>query len=228
MSKQIYKRTIQTFVLRTGRMTDSQKRDYEQHSSLWCIPFQDSVISLLDIFPESQPTTIEIGFGMGHATALLAASNPDKNYLGIEVHRPGVGRLLGEIDQKGLQNLKIIEYDALVVLEKMIPDVSVEAFHIFFPDPWPKKKHHKRRLMQASHIELIAQKLKPDGYIYMVTDWEPYAQSALEELQKVRSIYSPYVSFAPAQEWRPQTKFERKGVQANRDIKELFFVKKGT
>ena len=162
---------------------------------------------------------------MGAATAIIAEQNPNINYLGIEVHTPGVGRLLGNIRDNNLQNLYIIEHDAMEVLEFMIPDNSVSGFHVFFPDPWPKKKHHKRRLMQRPRTNLLAKKLYAGGYIYMATDWEPYAEFALEELNLTETMKNKYEGFAPHQEWRPETKFEHKGLVAERKISEIFFEK---
>ena len=162
---------------------------------------------------------------MGDATAQIAAANPDINYLGIEVHRPGVGKLLGEIKRRDLKNLFIIEHDALEVLEYMIGDNSINGFHIFFPDPWPKKRHHKRRLVQRPRTNLMAQKLTPGGYLYFVTDIIEYAEFALEELTATEMLKNKYDGFAEPQEWRTQTKFERKGLQADRVITELYFEK---
>lgn len=218
-------RTVHTFVLRAGRMTDAQKKAYETLSARWCVPFNDFPLNYIDVFDNVNPVTIEIGFGMGAATAIIAQNNPEKNYLGLEVHRPGVGRLLNEIEDKNLSNLYIIEHDAIEVLEKMIPDDSVSAFHIFFPDPWPKKKHHKRRLVQRPRTDLLTKKLAPGGYIYMATDWEPYAEFALEELTLTKGLRNKYDGYAPHQEWRPETKFENKGLKADRKICELFFEK---
>jgi tRNA (guanine-N7-)-methyltransferase len=221
----IIRREIKTFVLRASRMTDAQKRDYETLSAKWCIPFEKKNLNFADIFGNSNPVVVEIGFGMGAATAIIAEQNPNINYLGIEVHTPGVGRLLGNIRDKNLQNLYIIEHDAMEVLEFMIPDNSVSGFHVFFPDPWPKKKHHKRRLMQRPRTNLLAKKLYAGGYIYMATDWEPYAEFALEELNLTETMKNKYEGFAPHQEWRPETKFEHKGLVAERKISEIFFVK---
>lgn len=218
-------RTIKTFVLRQGRMTEGQLRDYEELSGKWCLPFANQMLNFTDIFQNTNPVVIEIGFGMGQATAIIAEQNPDKNYIGIEVHRPGVGRLLGEIKTRELKNLFIIQYDALEVLEKMIPDSSVSAFHIFFPDPWPKKKHHKRRLVQRPRTDLFAKKLAAGGYICMATDWEPYAEFALDELTNTAGLKNRYDDFAEKQTWRPETKFEAKGINAERVIRELVFEK---
>ena len=218
-------RTIKTFVLRAGRMTPTQQKDYQELSDRWCIPYGDGQLNYAQIFNNTNPVTVEIGFGMGKATAIIAADNPDKNYLGLEVHRPGVGKLLGEIRRRNLENIYIVEHDALEVLEKMIPDGSISGFHIFFPDPWPKKKHHKRRLVQRPNTDLITKKLVPGGYLYMATDWEPYAEFALEQLEQTPSLKNKYQGFAPHQEWRPETRFEEKGLDKNHVIRELFFLR---
>ncbi|ULQ59789.1 tRNA (guanosine(46)-N7)-methyltransferase TrmB [Brucepastera parasyntrophica] len=218
-------RQVRTYVLRSGRMTEAQKRDYAILSARWCLPFQKTIINFTDVFENVFPTFVEIGFGMGRATAVIAAENPEKNYLGIEVHRAGVGRLLGEIENRCLTNIRIIEHDALEVLEYMIPDNSVAGFHVFFPDPWPKKRHHKRRLMQNPRTQLLARKLAYGGYIYMATDWEPYGEEAFIELTETPGLESMYEGFAPHQDWRPETRFEEKGKRENREIFELMFRK---
>ena len=220
-----YHKTIKSFVMRGGRMTESQQYEYTTQKDMWCIPLRDELLDYQSVYKNSNPLVIEIGFGMGHATIGIAKDNPTINYLGLEVHRPGVGRVLREIKNNELTNLYLIEWDAVEVLKNMISDNSIEGFHIFFPDPWPKKKHHKRRLMQKAFIEILSSKLKKEGYIYMATDWEPYAYSALEELQQVNTIKNEYEEFAQPQSWRPTTNFERKGKKANRAIYELFFKK---
>ncbi len=219
-------RTIKTFVLRQGRMTAAQERDYKELYPVWCIDYKEEYLDFEKVFGNKNPVVVEIGFGMGAATVQIAKNNPDINYLGIEVHRPGVGKVLGDIKTMGLKNLYIIQFDALDVLEKMIPDSSVSGFHIFFADPWPKKKHHKRRLVQRPRTNLFESKLKKDGYVYFVTDWQEYADFALEELNATEGLKNKYDGFAEHQEWRPETKFERKGINADRVINELFFVKK--
>ena len=222
----IIRREVKTYVLRIGRMTDAQERSYNELSPVWCIPFENKKLNFVDIFGNTNPIIIEIGFGMGDVTAKLAQENPNINYIGIEVHKPGVGKLLSEIKKRDLKNLYIIEHDALEVLEQMIGDNSVNGFHIFFPDPWPKKRHHKRRLLQRPRTNLLAQKLAPEGYLYFVTDWFEYAEFALEELNQTENLVNKYDGFAEPQEWRGQTKFERKGLNAARSITEIFFVKK--
>lgn len=218
-------REVKTYVLRIGRMTSAQEKAYNDLSPSWCIPFENKKINFVDIFGNTNPIVIEIGFGMGDATAKLAKANPNINYIGIEVHRPGVGKLLSEIKRLDLKNLYIIEHDALEVLEYMVGDNSINGFHIFFPDPWPKKRHHKRRLVQRPRTDLIAQKLAAGGYIYFVTDWLEYAESALEELNNTPMLKNKYEGFAEPQPWREQTKFERKGLSQDRPITELYFEK---
>lgn len=218
-------RAVKTYVLRQGRMTDAQERDYEELSPIWCIPFINGKINFIDVFGNTNPVVVEIGFGMGKATAIIAEQNPDINYIGIEVHTPGVGKLLGEIRNRDLKNLYIIQHDALEVLETMFVDGSVNGFHIFFPDPWQKKRHFKRRMIQRPRTDLMAKKLASGGYLYFVTDWEPYAHFALEHLENTPGLKNKYEKFAPHQEWRPETKFERKGLDQSRVINELMFIK---
>lgn len=220
------RREIKTYVLRIGRMTAAQEKAYEELAPVWCIPFENKKLNFVEFFGNTNPVIIEIGFGMGDATANIAEANPDINYIGIEVHRPGVGKLLSEINRRNLKNLYIIEHDALEVLDQMIDDNSVNGFHIFFPDPWPKKKHHKRRLLQRPRTNLISQKLAENGYLYFVTDWLEYAEFALEELKLTDGLKNKYEGYAEPQPWRTQTKFERKGMAADRPITEIFFEKK--
>ena len=220
-----FHRAVKTYVIRAGRMTDSEKRNYEELSSRYCIPYEAKTLNFVDVFGNTNPVVLEIGFGMGQATAKIAQDNPEINYLGLEVHIPGVGRLLGEIEKRPLKNVMIISHDAIEVLENMIPDGSLSGIHIFFPDPWPKKKHHKRRMLQRPRTNLLASKLLPQGYLYFATDWDAYAQSALEELTLTETLKNKYDNYAPHQKWRPRTKFEQKGLDAGREIHELYFIK---
>lgn len=218
-------RSIRTFVLRKGRMTEAQKKAYAALAPLWCIPYKSTLLSFTEVFGNTNPVIIEIGFGMGIATAEIAAQNPDRNYLGIEVYQAGVGKLLSEIERLKLNNIRIIEHDALEVLETMIPDASLAGFHVFFPDPWQKKKHHKRRLIHRPRTNLLARKLQKNGYIYMVTDWYDYAVDAFAELSATEGLCSQYEGFAPPQVWRPRTKFEQKGLNKAHPISELMFIR---
>ena len=218
-------RDVKTYVVRASRMTSAQKRNYAELAPKWCVPYGESLIDYTALFGNDHPVTIEIGFGMGSATAEIASNNPDKNYIGIEVHKPGIGKLLGEIRSRSLENLRIIEGDANAVLSDMIADASVSAFHVFFPDPWPKKRHYKRRLVQRPRTDLFASKLEEGGYFYMVTDWSEYADFALAELAATKGFVNAYEGFAEKKAWRPETKFEMRGIRAAREIRELYFIR---
>lgn len=222
----VIKREVKTYVLRAGRMTAAQEKAYKELAPAYCIPFENKRINFVDIFGNTNPIIVEIGFGMGDATWQIAKANPNINYIGIEVHTPGVGKLLSEIQKNELKNLYIIEYDAMEVLQNMFGDNSINGFHIFFPDPWPKKKHHKRRMLQRPRTDLLAKKLSAGGYLYFVTDWLEYAEFALEQLTDTPGLKNKYEGFAEPQLWRNQTKFERKGMAADRVITEIFFEKK--
>ena len=224
------RREVHTFVIRAGHFTNLERRDYENLLPVYGVPYEkrdgdDRFLDFRKVFGNDNPVVVEIGFGMGKATAIIAENNPDINYLGIEVHKPGIGKLLGEIRERGLKNIRIIEHDAMEVLADMIRDESVSAFHIFFADPWPKKRHHKRRPVQRPRTNLLASKLLKSGYLYFVTDWLPYAEFALEELSCTDGLRNRFDGFAPHQEWRPETRFEQKGVDANRVISEVMFEK---
>jgi len=208
-------------------MSDAQKRSYDTLYHIYCLKAGTGGIDTAEFFGNNHPLIIEIGFGMGRATAEIAEQHPEINYLGIEVHRPGIGRLLWEIEKRELQNLRIIEGDAVEILKYRINDASVSAFHIFFPDPWPKKRHHKRRLITRPFTDLLEAKLIPAGYIYMVSDWADYADWALRELSSTPGLANKYQLFADGQNWRPLTEFELKGIKNQNKIKELYFLKTG-
>jgi len=217
---------LRSYVIRQGHFTDAQKKAYDSLAEKFIIPFTEEKIDFAKIFGNTQNITLEIGFGMGLTTAEIAQANPDKNYIGIEVHRPGIGKLLWEIEKRSLSNIRIIEYDAVYAVEKMIPQCSLSAVHIFFPDPWQKKRHRKRRLVQRPFTEILANCLTTGGYLYMVTDWEDYANHALEELSATVTLKNAYDGFAMPQSWRPVTKFEKKGLAKDHVIREIYFVKK--
>ncbi len=220
------RRSIHTFQIRAGHFTNLERKDYEELLPVFGVPYSHEKMDFEKIFGNTNPVVIEIGFGMGKATAIIAENNPDINYLGIEVHKPGIGKLLGEIRTRGLKNVRIMEHDALEVLENMVNDESVSAFHIFFPDPWQKKRHFKRRLIQRPRTDLIASKIIKGGYFYFVTDWLPYAEFGLEQLLNTPALENKFEGYAPHQEWRPETRFEQKGLDANRVINEMMFIKK--
>lgn len=218
---------VRTFVRRQGKISSAQKRSYENLLPVFGLIENETVRSLdsRTIFGNEKPLVIEIGFGMGTATAFIANENPGINYLGIEVHKPGIGRLLSRIEKLALENIRIIEGDAVEIIERRIPDKSVSAFHIFFPDPWPKTRHHKRRLITRPFTDLLTLKLLSGGYIYFVSDWEDYGNWALAELSATPGLKNKYSGFAEHMSWRPETEFERKGLQKNHKVKELFFIK---
>ncbi|MDR2135827.1 MAG: tRNA (guanosine(46)-N7)-methyltransferase TrmB [Treponema sp.] len=227
-----FHRGIRSYVLRSGRLSAAQRRAYDAWFPRYRVPFSAAIADYPALFGNSRPVTVEIGFGMGTATARIARENPDRNYLGIEVYKPGIGRLLREIERDSLENIRIVEHDAVETLERMIGDGSTAAFHIFFPDPWPKKRHHKRRLVTRPFTGLLADKLRPGGYIYLVTDSEDYAGWALAELSATAKLRNPYAAgrseaagFAPPLPWRPRTEFEAKGLAKGHKIWELYFVK---
>ena len=226
-----------SFVLRQGRFTDAQKKAYETLSGIYLVPFENKKLDFEAVFGNKNSVVLEIGFGMGIATAAIAEANPDKNYLCVEVHRPGIGRLLWEIEKRKLSNVRIIERDAVEVMN-MIESASLFGIHIFFPDPWPKKRHHKRRLIRRPFTGVLAEKLvssraeravilegQAGGYLYMVTDWEDYGNFALGELSATVSLVNAWDGFSPPVAWRPGTKFEKKGMEKNLEVKELFFLK---
>ena len=219
-------RAIKSFVLRSGRMSPAQKRSYETLFPHYAIKGDEKgSIDYASLFGNGGPLHIEIGFGMGSATAGIALKNPGNNYLGIEVHKPGIGRLLWDIEKMAIKNIRIIEGDAAEILTNKIPDNSVSAFHIFFPDPWPKKRHHKRRLVKRPFTDLLAAKLLPGGYIYMVSDWDDYGDWALRELSATPALVNKYPAFSEFQQWRPETEFEKKARLKKHEIRELFFLR---
>jgi len=214
---------VKSYVLRAGRETPAQKRSYELLSAQFVVPFRETPLDFAALFGNDNPVVMEIGFGMGEATAAIALENPDRNYLGVEVYRPGVGRLLWDISQRAIPNIRIVQHDAVEVALKMIPLRSLSGIHLFFPDPWPKKRHHKRRLVKRPFTEILAARLKPTGYLYMATDWEDYADWALEQLSATPGLANSADGFAPSQAWRPRTSFERKGLEKNHAVRELLF-----
>lgn len=215
---------IRSYVIRSSRMRDSQKRAFDDFGAAYLV---DTTAPLDErAFGNENPLIVEIGFGMGDATLEIALADPGRNYVGIEVHRPGIGKLLKGIADRGIENLRIAHGDAAVVIPVIFRDESVSGFHVFFPDPWPKKRHHKRRLMSPAFASLLAAKLAPGGYIYMVTDWEEYAERTLAILGGIPCLENPYDSYAERKPWRPVTKFEKKGDAEGRSSFDIFFIKK--
>jgi tRNA (guanine-N7-)-methyltransferase len=215
---------IRTYVLRSGRMTDAQRRALEELWPRYGIEFDPArLIDLESAFGNSNPTVAEIGFGMGQATWRIALDNLSINYLGLEVHKPGVGRLLADLDKRGIENVRIVSFDAVEVFERALRPDCLSGLHIFYPDPWPKKRHHKRRLIRDGLSDLLASRLAPGGYLYFVTDVEDYALWALDVLSRTEALRNRYDGFAPRQQWRPETKFEAHAERDGRGRWELVF-----
>jgi tRNA (guanine-N7-)-methyltransferase len=219
-------RSIRSFVLRQGRVSDAQRRAVEQLLPQFGIPFQNAPLDLTLAFGRNAPKILEIGFGMGETTATIAQAHPENDYLGIEVHTPGVGALLKRIAELGLSNIRVIQHDAVEVLEQMIAPDALDGAHIFFPDPWPKKRHHKRRLIQPRLLALLASRLKPGAYLHLATDWEEYALHMLEVLTAEPSLANTAAGFAERPATRPQTKFEQRGLKLGHGVWDLVFRKK--
>lgn len=214
---------IRSFVLRQGRVSNAQQRYYDEEMPRWGITYQPMLLDLSTTFANSASTILEIGCGMGETTATIAAAQPEKNFIGIEVHTPGVGSLLKEIATRELANLRVIQHDAVEVLRDMIKPESLAGIHIFFPDPWPKKRHHKRRLLQPAFVHQLALRLAPGGYIHCATDWEEYAQQMLEVLSSEPLLLNTTDGFAPRPDYRPQTKFETRGLRLGHGVWDLVF-----
>jgi len=217
---------IRSFVLRQGRVSNAQQRYYDEMMAKVGIPYAPTPLDLDAVFGRSAPHILEIGFGMGETSATIAEANPQNDYIGVEVHTPGVGSLCKLIAEKNLANQRIIQHDAVEVLRDMIPPGSLDGVHIFFPDPWPKARHHKRRLIQPPLVATLASRLKPGGYIHCATDWENYAEQMLAVLSAEPSLQNTAVDYAPRPGYRPLTKFEQRGLRLGHGVWDLVFRKK--
>ena len=214
-------REIRSYVLRQGRTTPSQQRALDELFPRFGIPFSNSVLNPQAVFDRTALVVLEIGSGMGETTAEIAQQNPAVDFIAIEVHGPGIGSLLKKIDALELKNLRLIRHDAVAVLESMIPDGLLAGIHLFFPDPWPKKRHHKRRLVQPPFATLAARKLAPGGYLHAATDWPEYADQMEEVL-----LAEPMFEKAPGKKTRPVTKFERRGIGLGHPVRDLLFLRR--
>jgi tRNA (guanine-N7-)-methyltransferase len=216
-------RPIRSYVLRQGRTTSAQQRAVEVLFPKYGIPFANSVIDARGVFGRDAPLVVEIGSGMGETTLEIAKADPPTDFIAIEVHAPGVGSLLRGIEAAGLTNLRVIRHDAIDVLEHMIADMSLAGIHIFFPDPWPKKRHHKRRLVQPAFAALVARKLAPGGLLHAATDWPDYADQILAVLSAEPLLENTAAGYAPRPEHRPRTKFETRGERLGHPVRDLLF-----
>ncbi len=219
----VHHRPVRSFVLRQGRMSPAQQRALDHLLPRFGVTWQDAPLDFDRIFGRHAPRVLEIGFGMGETTAAIAQAHPEQDFLGIEVHGPGVGALLQRIEQAGLANIRIVRHDAVAVVATMIPEGSLAGIHVFFPDPWPKKRHHKRRLLTASFVRALAKRLASGGYLHVATDWEDYAREILATLAAEPLLVNTAVDFCPRPAHRPQTKFETRGLMLGHGVWDVVF-----
>jgi tRNA (guanine-N7-)-methyltransferase len=225
MPTEVQYHAIRSFVLRTGRLGTGQQKALEELGPRFVLPYRSEALDLSAAFGREARHVLEIGFGMGQATAEIARNHPETDYLGVEVHTPGVGALLKLVGEQGLSNLRIVQHDAVEVLRHMIPQAGLDGIHIFFPDPWHKKRHHKRRLIQPAFAELLASRLKPGGYLHLATDWQDYAEQMLAVLAANPHLRNSAEGFAPRPEHRPLTKFEQRGLRLGHGVWDLVFLR---
>ena len=216
-------RPIRSFVLRAGRMGPGQARAFEQFGPRWLLPYRPERLDAGAAFGRQAPLILEIGFGMGDATAKIAQARPGDNFLCCEVHAPGVGSLLKRCGEEGIANIRILQHDAVEVLDHMLGEDSLNGVHIFFPDPWHKARHHKRRLIQPPFVARLARHIRPGGYLHLATDWQPYAEQMLEVLSAEPLLKNTAADYAPKPDYRPLTKFENRGLKLGHGVWDLVF-----
>ncbi|MFM9980125.1 MAG: tRNA (guanosine(46)-N7)-methyltransferase TrmB [Burkholderiales bacterium] len=221
------RRSVRSFVLRQGRVSNAQQRAWDTLYPRFGIPYAEAPLEPIALFGRKAPLILEIGSGMGETSVAIAKAQPGNDYIAIEVHLPGVGSLLKSIDEEGLTNLRVIRHDAVDVLEKMVPDGLLAGLHVFFPDPWPKKRHNKRRIIQPPLAALAAKRLAPGGYIHLATDIEAYAEHMLEVLSAEPMLKNTAAGYAPRPAYRPETKFESRGLRLGHGVWDLVFRRKG-
>ncbi|MCS4508702.1 tRNA (guanosine(46)-N7)-methyltransferase TrmB [Xylophilus ampelinus] len=221
-----YRKPIKSFVRRAGRTTSGQAKAFETLGSTYILPYRPEPLDLVAAFGRAVPTVLEIGFGMGEATARIAALMPEKNFLCCEVHEPGVGALLKRIGEHGLTNIRIVQHDAVEVVDRMLAPDVLAGLHLFFPDPWHKTRHNKRRLVQPAWVARVAARIATGGYLHCATDWEPYAQQMLEVLSAEPLLRnSTATGFAPRPAYRPLTKFENRGIRLGHGVWDIVFTR---
>lgn len=216
-------RRLKSFVKRGGRTTEGQARAYEQFGPKFLLPYKAEALDFESAFGRKAPTILEIGFGMGEATAHIAGLMPEKNFLCCEVHEPGVGALLKRIGEQNLQNIRICAHDAVDVIDHMLPLATLAGVHVFFPDPWHKTRHNKRRLIQPPFVRKLADRLAPGGYLHCATDWQPYAEQMLEVLSQEPLLRNTAQAYAPKPSYRPLTKFENRGLKLGHGVWDVVF-----
>ena len=219
------RRSIRSFVVRAGRMGPGQARALAEWGPRFVLPYAAAPRDFAESFGRRAPQVLEIGFGMGDATAAIAQALPGTDFIGVEVHTPGVGALLKQIGERGLTNLRLIQHDAVDVLQQMISPASLAGVHVFFPDPWHKKKHNKRRLIQPEFVKLLASRLVPGGYLHCATDWQPYAGQMLAVLSAEPALRNSAEGYAPKPDYRPLTKFENRGLKLGHGVWDLVFMR---
>ena len=217
---------IKSFVYRRGHISKAQERAVDEGMPRWGIPYTPEPLNFTETFGREAPVWFEIGFGMGETTAQITQNHPDVNYLGVEIYTAGVGAMLKRIEEHGIQNMRIISHDAVDVLRDMIPDASLERVHIYFPDPWRKARHHKRRIIQPEFVSHLSRKLKPGGVLHCATDWENYAFHMLDVLSGEPLLSNTSDSFTPRPATRPLTKFEQRGLRLGHGVWDLVFTRK--
>ena len=219
-------RPMRSFVLRAGRMGPGQQRALETLGPRFLLPYGAEALDLPATFGRSAPCVLEIGFGMGDATAQVAAALPGTDFLAVEVHAPGVGALLKHIGEKELTNLRLLQHDAVEVLKHMLAPACLAGVHIWFPDPWHKKRHHKRRLIQPAFVAELITRIAPGGYLHCATDWQDYAEQMLAVLAAEPGLQNSAEGYAPRPDWRPLTKFENRGLKLGHGVWDLVFTRK--
>ena len=217
---------IRSFVNRRSHITQGQQEALDAFLTKWSLAYRPSLLNLTETFEREAPTILEIGFGMGETTEKIALARPEDNFLGVEVFNAGVGALLKRIEASNLNNIRIVQHDAVEVLRDMLAPQSLAGVHIYFPDPWPKTRHHKRRLIQPPLVELLASRLASGAYIHCATDWEHYAEQMLAVLSAETSLQNTCEGFAPRPEFRPLTKFENRGLRLGHDVWDVIFIKR--
>lgn len=226
ITEDLTQRRIRSFVLRQGRLTKGQERALETGLPKFGIPYAEALLDLNQVFGRTASKKIlEIGFGMGETTAKIAKTLPDCDFVAVEVHTPGVGGLLKLIEEQAIPNIRIIQHDVVEVLQHMVPEASLDGVHIFFPDPWHKKRHHKRRLIQAEFVKVLCGKLKSGGYLHVATDWQEYAEWVLDVLKAEAQLENTALDYAEKPSYRPLTKFEHRGIKLGHGVWDMVFVR---
>ncbi len=222
-------RRIRSYVLREGRLTAGQQRAFATRWPRWGLEYDPTPLDLAELFGNRRPVFLEIGFGNGEGLAEMARCHPERNYLGIEVHRPGVGHLLIRLEQDGSENVRLIRHDAVEVVQRMLPSAALSGVYLLFPDPWHKKRHHKRRIVQCAFVAELARVIRPGGFLHLATDWQDYAEHMLKTFEKQSEHFTNQAgpgNYCPRPLKRPHTKFEQRGERLGHDVWDLIFTRR--